>query len=189
MRNCAAILRDAGYQVEEVNTPSVAEAADGWFDVAAFEIHETLDPIAREYGSETVQHIFDWYYTLGNMVDSDGYRVGIAERSRLTREWRMFLAGYPLVLSPFLMQPTQPWDYDARSEASLHDLFRSAIYSAGINYLGLPAGVVPGGFAAGLPAGVQIIGQPFREDLILDALSVVESAVGVLSRQLWERES
>jgi amidase len=188
VESCGERLRDAGYSVERVETPSIAEAAQGWFDVAFYEVQQTLDPIAREHGSQTLKNIFDWYYTLGNLVDADGYREGIADRTRMTREWSVFLDDYPLVVSPFLMQPTYSWDYDARSEANTHDLFRSAIYSAGINYLGLPAGVLPGGFAGGLPCGIQIIGRRFREDLILDAMSVIESSVGVLAHELWDRE-
>jgi Asp-tRNA(Asn)/Glu-tRNA(Gln) amidotransferase A subunit family amidase len=58
-----------------------------------------------------------------------------------------------------------------------------------INYLGLPAGVVPVGLVEGLPAGIQIVGRRFREDLVLDAMAVVERHVGVLARTLWQRES
>jgi amidase len=189
LERAADALRDAGYRVERVATPSVAEAAQGWFDVAFYEVQQTLGPVARQHGTETLNNIFEWYYTLGNLVDADGYRVGIAERTRMTREWSVFLHDYPLVLSPFLMQPTYGWNYDAESEANTHDLFRSAIYSAGINYLGLPAGVLPGGFAAGLPAGIQIIGARFAESLILDAMAAIESAVGVLAHELWDREA
>ena len=153
--------------------------------MATYEIKMTLDPLARQYGSATVQRIFDWYYSLGHMVDADGYRKGIADRTRMTRAWSVFLDRYPLVLSPFLMRPTYPWNYDAESEANVHDLFRAAIYSVGVNYLGLPAGVVPAGRAAGLPAGVQIIGRRFREDLILDAMEAVEARLGVMATTLW----
>jgi amidase len=104
----------------------------------------------------------------------------------MTRAWSVFLARYPLVLSPFLMRPTFPWNYDAESEANVHDLFRSAIYSVGVNYLGLPAGVVPAGYAAELPAGVQLIGRRYREDLILDAMEAVEARLGVMVKEnLW----
>ncbi len=183
----AALLEAGGYPVEEVATPSMLDPANGWFDVATYEIKATLGPIARQVGSETLQNIFQWYYSLGNMVDADGYREAIAARTAMTREWSIFLQRYPLLLSPFLMRPNFPWNYDAQNEASAHDVFRAAIYSVGVNYLGLPAGVMPMGQAAGLPAGVQIIGGRFREDLILDAMAVIESRTERPSDQLWTR--
>ena len=181
----AACLRDAGYVVDEIQIPSILEAAQGWFNVGAYEIKMTFDAMAKEYASETMRNIFEWYYTIGDLVDADGYRTGIAERTRMTRDWSVFLEQYPLVLSPFLMRPMFSWNYDAQSKANVHDLFRAAIYSVGVNYLGLPAGVVPAGRAGGLPAGVQIIGRRFREDLILDAMEAVESRLGVMARTLW----
>ena len=48
--------------------------------------------------------------------------------------------------------------------------------------------MVPIGYADGWPAGVQIVGRRFREDLILDAMETIEASVGVLSHALWERE-
>jgi amidase len=131
-------LRDAGYVVEEVATPSILEAARNWFNVGVYEIQMTLGPVAQDHGSPALQKIFGWYFTLGDLVDADGYRVGIAERTRMTREWSVFLDRYPLVLSPFMMRPMFPWNYDEQSEANVHDLFRSAIYSVAVNYLGLP---------------------------------------------------
>ncbi len=181
-------LADAGYSVEEVETPGVERPAQCWFEVLFHEIAATLGPLAKEHGSDTINRLFDWMLSMGNAVDADGYRIAIAERSALTREWNRFLARYPLVLSPFLMRSLYPWDYDARSEDELHDLFHAAKYSTGINYLSLPAGVTPIGLVDGLPAGIQFIGRRFREDLILDAMQVVEDHVGVLTRELWERE-
>jgi amidase len=96
----------------------------------------------------------------------------------------VFLSNYPLVLTPFLMRPTYDYDYD-ESFDGCKDLFDSAIYSYGMNYMGLPAGFVPTGLIEGRPSGVQIVGQRFREDLILDALEVIEQQSGVLTEQLW----
>ena len=159
----AEYLSDAGYHVVEVKTPSILSAAQSWFSVLGHELQTLLLPVAREHG--------------------------IAERTAMTREWNLFLDQYPLVLSPFLMRPTYPWDYDARGFDACADLFRSAIYSTGVNYLSLPAGGVPIGLINDLPAGVQLIGRRYREDLILDAMESIEQRVGVLVQRLWERET
>ena len=47
---------------------------------------------------------------------------------------------------------------------------------------------MPIGYADGRPAGVQIVGRRFREDLILDAMEAIEASVGILSHTLWARE-
>ena len=184
----AAMLSDAGYAVERVATPSIMKPAQAWFDVLVSEIAHFLSPSALEHGSETIQTIFEHYQRIGKPVDPAGYRQAIADRAALTREWNVFLDRYPLVLCPFLMRSMYAWDYDAQGFEQIRDMFLSAIYSTGVNYLSLPAGVVPIGFADERPAGVQIVGRRFREDLILDAMEVVESSVGILSHQLWERE-
>ena len=144
--------------------------------------------MAREHGSQTIQNIFKWYYEIGNVVTADDYQVAIKERTALTREWNQFLEKYPLVLTPFLMRPTYGWNEDSQGLDQLRDIFESAIYSISINYLSLPAGVVPIGDTEKLPTGVLIVGRRFREDLILDAMEVIEARVGVLAHELWSRE-
>lgn len=189
IETAAALLSNAGYAVERVTTPSIMKPAQAWFDVLTSELAHFLGPSVREHGSETIQAIWDHYQRIGKPVDPAGYRQAIADRSALTREWNVFLDPYPLVLCPFLMRSTYDWDYDAQGFDQVRDLFLSAIYSTGVNYLSLPAGVVPIGFADGRPAGVQIIGRRFREDMILDAMEVVEASTGILAHALWEREA
>ena len=182
-------LRDAGYVVDTVEPPSIMDPAQAWFDVAVYEIDATLGPDAAAHGSDTIQQVFDCYKRLGQLVDADGYRRAVAHRSHHVRQWSVFLSEYALVLTPFLMRPLYSWDYDAQGYDAIKDLFDAAIYSVGINYLGLPAGLAPIGLVEGLPAGIQIVGRRFREDLILDALQVLEDQVGVMSHDLWANEA
>lgn len=182
----ANYLRNAGYQVEEVETPSIKPAVDAWLDAVTLELKETLGPLAEQHGSKTVRDIFDAYYRFGNMVDYKGYMAAVANRSAMVRQWSVFLEEWPLVLSPFFMRPMYDYDHDETYEGA-RDLFDAMMYSYSINYLGLPAGNIPIGLVEGRPCGVQIIGQRFREDMILDAMQVVEDQVGIMAHQLWER--
>ena len=185
----AGWLADAGYAVDEVEPPPITEPARAWFAVAVAEMKALLFPLAAQYGSRTIQQIFGYYERMQGLVDADGYMRGIAERTRMTRAWSVFLDAHPLVLTPFLMRSTYPWDYDARGFEQTQELFTAGVYSHAINYLGLPAGVVPIGLIDGLPAGVQIVGRRFREDLILDAMQAIEDRVGILARTLWASEN
>jgi amidase len=146
-------------------------------------------PLAREHGSETIQQIFEWYFEMGENADPVDYRLGVKNRLAMTRQWNEFLQDTPLVLAPYFLQPTPDWDCDQKSLAGIRDLFNSAIYSTGINWVSLPAGVTPIGMIEGRPAGVQIIGRRYREDMVLDAMEVIESHVGVLTQELWKRQS
>jgi amidase len=185
--HAAGYLRAAGYEVVEAEPPSIIEPARGWFSVLLSELKGTLGPIIDEHGSDDLRRIFGWYYELGKILDLDGYRAGLADRTRIMRAWSVFLDHYPLLLTPFFMRPTYPWDYDAQGFAQAKDIFDAAIYSYAMNYVGLPAGVVPIDLVEDLPAGVQLVGRRFREDVILDAMAAIEQSAGRLVPRLWER--
>ena len=184
----ADYLRNAGYEVVEAEPPSIMEPARGWFSVLLTELKGTLGPLIDQSGSDDLRRIFGWYYEIGTLLDFDGYRAGLADRTRIMRAWNVFLDSYPLVLTPFFMRPTYPWNYDAQGLAQTKDLFDAAIYSYGINYLGLPAGFVPVDLVEDLPAGVQLVGRRFREDVILDAMAAIEQRAGSLVKRLWASE-
>jgi amidase len=182
---CAAYLRDAGYEVVDVEPPSIMDPARGWFSVLLTDIKATLGPAVDRHGSDDIRRIFDWYYEMGTVLDLDAYRVGLAEKIRMMRSWNVFLDSYPLILTPFLMRPLYPWNYDTLGLEQTKDLWDSAVYSYGINYLGLPAGFVPVDLVENLPAGVQLVGRRFREDTILDAMAAIEHRAGHLVDRLW----
>jgi aspartyl-tRNA(Asn)/glutamyl-tRNA(Gln) amidotransferase subunit A len=51
----------------------------------------------------------------------------------------------------------------------------AAIYSTAVNLAGLPAVVVPSGPVGGLPTGLQLVGAPFTEALLLDLAARYEA--------------
>lgn len=183
----AEMLADAGYRVVRVDPPPIVDAAKEWFRAGITELEATLGPPMREHGSETIQQIFEWYYDLGEILDRDGYMHAMAQRARHLREWSLFLDQYPLLVTPFLMRSLYGWNDDAQSFDNLKDVFDSAMYSLGTNFLGLPAGVFGVDLVEGLPAAVQIVGRRYREDLIVDAMEAVQERNGILTDRLWAR--
>lgn len=187
VERAADLLADAGYRIVRVDPPPIVEAAEGWFSVATTEMDATLVPAIREHGSSVINDVFGWYLELSEILDREGYINGFGHRTKLMRDWNLFLDEHPLVLTPFLMRPMYDADYDAKGLAEVKDLFDSAIYSTGINYLGLPAGVIGMDLVEERPAAVQLVGRRFREDVICTAMAAIEDRNGVLAHRLWDR--
>ncbi|NLI38802.1 MAG: Asp-tRNA(Asn)/Glu-tRNA(Gln) amidotransferase subunit GatA, partial [Clostridiaceae bacterium] len=61
------------------------------------------------------------------------------------------------------------------------EMYLGDIYTVGANLAGLPALVVPCGLdRKGLPIGIQLVGKPFSEKLLLRAGYAIEQRVGRL---------
>lgn len=181
-------LAGAGYEVHEVEPPLLREAAEWGVRCLFGEAKVMMDADVRKYGSKTVVAIFDEYYRQFPPFEGDELLRAMAERNRFLRAWTLFMAKYPLVLTPFLPNPIFAWDSDAQGPEGVREVLGSAIYSYSMNYMGLPAGNVPANYNDGQPVGVQIVGRRFREDQILDAAEVIERAAGVMAHRLWARE-
>jgi amidase len=95
----------------------------------------------------------------------------------VARAWSAFFTRYPLVLGPTWCQPqfAHGADIGEGGNAMVMNSFRFVLP---MNLLGLPVVCVPVGTANGLPLGVQIIGNRFREDLCLDAGEAIEARLG-----------
>ena len=183
--NAASALSDAGYEVAEVEPPMLREAA---LDANRCLFGETIELLGEDieaYGSATIKSIFANYAQVFTPFSGKDLQLGMARRSKYVRAWRNFLAEWPLVLTPFM--PTLPfkWDRDTEGIDGVREVLEAAIYSYSMNFMGLPAGNIAAHFHDDLPVGVQIVGQRFREDLILDACEVIEAKVGNMAERLW----
>lgn len=182
-----AALADAGYEVEEVETPLTREAGLAGYRALLGEVKALMGPDIRAHGSKTVNGVFDCYYEYFPPFEGEDLLRAMAERSHLAREWSLFLEDYPLVLTPFLPTPTYGPDRDAEGLAGVAEVLGGAIWSYAMNFIGQPAGNIPAHFTGEIPVSVQIVGRRWREDLILDACEAVEARVGVMAKRLWAR--
>ncbi|MCX6954252.1 MAG: amidase [Verrucomicrobia bacterium] len=83
---------------------------------------------------------------------------------------------YDLLICPANRTPAEPWPEDLKPQVPDP---KNIGFTTTYNNTGWPGAVVRAGFSPdGLPIGVQLIAQPWREDVSLAAAAFVESAPG-----------
>ena len=177
VRSAADALARAGFAVERAVPPSFERVVDVW---GAFLINDMrpLLPILSGVMGEDALRFIDLVMAAHPVLDAAGMSEVMVERHRIAREWSIFQADVPLLLSPVWTEPAFRVGADiadAEGAASTLRLIRCVLPG---NLLGLPAAVVPAAESDGLPIGVQITGPRFREDLCLDAAAAIEAALG-----------
>ncbi|MFC6639719.1 amidase [Sulfitobacter sp. JBTF-M27] len=180
-------LQDAGYVVEEIETPNMFEIGREATRTLFGETSALMGELMQSYGSADFNTY--WAHCLGIAppYQGDELLAAYARRAGYVRQWLELLADYPLVLTPFLLTPTYAHARDYEGREGAEDIMLKGFYSFAMNFMGLPAGNVPANYNDGLPVGVQIVGRRFREDMILDACDAVESRAGVMAKRLFER--
>ncbi len=181
VNQAASILAEAGYIIEEPRTPGFTEAARVWGTLLGNEIRvlmlKTIEAEGDADLKKSVHGMIDGEPVLG----LDQYMAMIADRTRIVREWFLFLEQYPLVLSPVSAVPPFGHGFDTQSNERMQEVLRQQTPQIALPLLGLPGVAVPTGLANGLPMGVQIIAPRFREDLCLDAAAAIEARAGVFT--------
>lgn len=184
-------LADAGYELVEVEAPSMPEAAEVGYRALMTEVSYLLGPDMERYGSDTMKAIFAENYRSWAPYGMDEYLRAVARRTFFAREWSLLLEDYPLVLTPFLPTPFFTPGRDAEGAEGLREAIGAAGWSFAMNFMGLPAGNLPVRLAeldrGPVPVGVQIVGRRWREDLVVDAMAAVEARLGGLAERLWAR--
>lgn len=175
VRQAGAWLADAGYQVEETEPPSLAEAHELWNLIGNDEARQFMWPAIEAFGDEGVRRSFGWMLDASPVLDHAAHLKAFAKRATLVRRWQQFMQRYPLVLTPVSGEPAFEWGRDVDSAESMARVLRAQEAQFAVPVLGLPAVSVPTGMAGAVPMGVQLIGPRFREDLVLDAAEVIES--------------
>jgi amidase len=109
------------------------------------------------------------------------YRTGVAgfarywsELDRFRNSMFRFLQDYDVILSPVSTSPAI-----LHGQSTQDEIFRGFSYTMTHNITGWPAAVVRCGTSIeGLPIGVQVAAAPWREDLVLAVLAVLEQELG-----------
>jgi len=191
-----AHYRAQGCEIREVSLPHTQYCLDTYYIIATAEASSNLaryDGVryghraegvtdieqlnsrsrAEGFGAEVKRRII-----LGTYVLSSGYYDAFYLRAQKVRTLirQDFLNAYRDV--DVLLTPTSPVPaFKLGEKSDPLAMYLCDIYTIGVNLAGLPAISVPCGFTrAGLPVGLQLIGQPFREADLLAVARHYEQA-------------
>jgi amidase len=110
----------------------------------------------------------------------DEYINSWLERDRLREQLLEWMEDRPLLVAPVGATPALKHEtHKVTIGDETLSSFRAFSYAQAFNVFDLPVVVVPAGRSTeGLPIGVQIVGRPFAEAMVLDAAAIVEAALG-----------
>ncbi|WP_219417334.1 amidase [Pseudonocardia nigra] len=181
----AEALRSAGYEVDEIELPLLAEAYRLWYLLAVEEIRQ-IKPMLDSLGGKSLQIALegtfacaeDWWGPAPTLAD---FIAGYARRNSLIVQLATFMEEYPLVLLPVSAEQAFEQDADLAGVERARRLAAAQWSQMAIPLLGFPALAVPTGVAGGLPTGVQLLGRRFDEAALFDAGAAIEARVGVFT--------
>ena len=173
VRSAAGLLADAGHEVVEASPPMYAETIDMWAALMVQDIVATKPLLDMLMGNDAKTFITN---VLAESPEPTVESISMlqASRARAMRLWSGFFIDHPILLSPTWAMPA--FEHGADLVDSF-DMIRNTLRPVTpINFLGLPAAVVPHGTADGLPVGVQVIGDRFTDLRCLDVAAQIEAA-------------
>ena len=173
VRTAADALADAGCAIEERRPPAIGEVWDALAAMIGADGHAWLTRLIS--GAGTPGHgSYDTrgWVEFGAPMPGDDLTATIERTDAIRSRMLRWMSEVDVILSPAMPQP-------AILHGGSNDAGFGDTYSDIHNLTGFPSVVVRGGTApGGLPIGVQLVANPWREDVALAAARVVEAASG-----------
>ncbi len=182
LQSAATRLEDAGYQVEEVDLPELKRASEVYTQIMNNFGRLTAEQERAPVGviSEEFDQYWAAFYEPWEEAEGQSTHDPMMERGVIASAWSRLMANTPLILAPVATQPA--WKVGSDLNAQFHTTWLKSLRSVvTVNLLGLPSVALPIAVTDGIPHGVQIIGQRFREDLCLQAAEAIESRLAPIS--------
>jgi Asp-tRNA(Asn)/Glu-tRNA(Gln) amidotransferase A subunit family amidase len=179
VRNAAVALMDAGLIGEERRPPHVERGNELWLKLfsraSVVQLRQAYAGREDEGGS-----FVSWRLRTADDTPPptlDEYIANWMERDRVREELLRWMETTPLILAPVGAVPAYEHDtLKVTVRGTTIGTFRAFSYAQTFNVFDLPVATVPAGHSReGLPIGVQIVGRPFAEEMVLGAAEIVEA--------------
>src|ERR1035441_6009822 len=178
----ASLLSSCGFRVEPFRPEGLEEARLLWWEFFGVAGGMILGPMLRGHEFE-LSPILREFQAWTNAVPAhtgesllDAWLGRDAVREKILLEMRK----YPVLICPTAAIPAfrhgeREWQVEGKTVKYLD----AWSYCEWFNLLGFPAAVVPMGYSdEGLPIGVQIVGRPWQEEVVLAVAAKLEKERG-----------
>jgi len=177
----AAVLTDAGLSGEERLPPHVDRGNELWLKLFS---RASVVQLRKWYAGRESEGGSFVSWRLATADDSpaqtlDQYIADWMERDRLREELLRWMQTTPLIIAPVGATPAYPHDaLKVTVRGATLGTFRAFSYAQAFNVFDLPVVTVPAGRSNdGLPIGVQVVGGPFAEEMVLRAAEIIEKGL------------
>ena len=179
LQHAAKMLSNRGFRIESFELHGLDQALELWWfffgPVIAHLLSENLagheaqlSPMLREYLSNA---------TSSAPISLDQFLQACAERDLLREKILRQMHSVPILLSPVSSAPA--FRHGGGNYAPGTGYLDTMRYTQWLNLTGFPGASVPVAFSnENLPIGVQIIGRPFEEELVLAVAEALEQSRG-----------
>ena len=198
LHRAAALLTEAGAEVEEISLPHTAYALPSYYVLASAEASSNLarydgvrfgmrvpadhlhsmmiETRSKGFGDEVKRRIMLGTYALSSGYYDAYYNKTLQVRTLIKRDYdETFAAGFDCILTP--PAPSAAFKLGQNTDDPL-TMYMQDVCTVPVNLAGLPALVVPMSLnAEGLPIGVQLIGAPFGEEKLLSLGATLQGPI------------
>ncbi len=182
LRDAAARLRDAGWEVEEVESPPFRAPARCQAQLWLAEMARGAQAAFVQEDDPDANHVLAEMHKLTPVPDLNEVLDAMQARVGFLREWQTFLDRYPVLICPISGEPPFP---DLLDLEDFPRVMEAQLTQVGLPLTGLPGMGVFTGFGESdmgrVPMGAQLIAGRFREDILFDAAEAIEARGSAIS--------
>ena len=175
VRRTAKFLEEAGCPVKEDLPKSILmEMEEVRFKLTRADAWSGLRRLADKWGTKALSPTIVERLS-GDQVSAPEYTELLEMQDEARSKLLSWVRNYDVVLCPVLGKPAQPINFGTGGPKPGPGLNYTGLY----NSTGWPAAVVRAGTSPeGLPIGIQVVGQPWRDDVVLAVCGYLESKTG-----------
>lgn len=191
------IFENAGAIIDFVSLPHLKYALETYYLIMTSEVssnlarfdgirfghraekYETLNELytnsrTEGFGEEVKRRIMTGTYSLSAGYSDEYYKKALRVRTLIKGDYDKVYANHDVILS--LTSPILPFEFDSIVNDPV-EMYKSDLYTVPVNIAGLCAMSIPMGMVDGLPVGLQITGDRYKEENIIKAGLGFERAV------------